>query len=95
MRWQAAYHALKTLEKMTAQEPATLLGDGCEPLWCHVQTFLLHEHAWLRAAVEPSSLYLAPLAPSVVLLPFLSHHYSLVLLWRAVHAPRACPCFCG
>ncbi|KAL3930141.1 MAG: hypothetical protein SGPRY_001667 [Prymnesium sp.] len=50
LRWQPAYYALKALEKLCVHEPATLLGDGCEPLWSHVEALLLHEHAWLRAA---------------------------------------------
>ena len=52
VRWKSAYYSLKAVEKMAATEPAVLLGGSCEPLWAHVQAFLLHEHAWLRTAAS-------------------------------------------
>jgi len=67
VRWQAAYYALKALEKLCVHEPATLLGDGCEPLWSHVQTLLLHEHSWLRsAAARLLGLLLASVLPATL-----------------------------
>ena len=52
VRWKAAYFSLKSVEKMATAESAVLLGGGMEPMWSHVHTFLLHEHAWLRAAAS-------------------------------------------
>lgn len=49
-RWQPAYFALKTLEKLAAADAAVLLSDLCEPVWQPAHAFLLHEHAWMRAA---------------------------------------------
>lgn len=49
--WQTAYFSLKAIGKLCIGQPNLLRGPACAPLWASARPLLLHEHAWVRAAM--------------------------------------------